>query len=124
MTIDNIRKKINQDWILTTSLYMTFIAFGLFVITDHTLMAQESEIQEPSLIISEFMAINGSKQPLTAGELLDEDGDSSDWIEIYNPTETTIDFDGWYLTENGIKFISGDDGCFKFPGRRNFLFSP
>ena len=51
--------------------------------TDCIFMAQDSDIEEPSLIISEFMAINGSKQPLEAGELLDEDGDSSDWIEIY-----------------------------------------
>ncbi|MFC1603492.1 lamin tail domain-containing protein [Planctomycetota bacterium] len=71
-------------------------------LSDYKFMAQESDIQEPSLIISEFMAINGSKQPLTAGELLDEDGDSSDWIEIYNPTETTIDLDGWYLTESTV----------------------
>jgi len=70
-------------------------------IADHTFMA-EDELQQPSLIISEFMAINGSKQPLTAGELLDEDGDSSDWIEIYNPTDTAIDLDGWYLTDSTV----------------------
>jgi hypothetical protein len=69
-------------------------------ITDLAFIAQESQEQAPSLIISEFMAINGSKPPLNAGELLDEDGDSSDWIEIYNPTNTTIDLDGWYLTDS------------------------
>jgi hypothetical protein len=33
-------------------------------------------------VISEFMASNGSKEPLAEGGLLDEDGDSSDWIEM------------------------------------------
>ena len=63
-------------------------------------MAQESQVQAPSLVISEFIAINGSKPPLEAGEILDEDGDSSDWIEIYNPASTTADLDGWYLTDS------------------------
>jgi hypothetical protein len=100
MTIDNFQKNNTHSWTLKAFLYATLLALGLFVFTDHTLMAEESELQEPLLIISEFMAINGSKQPLSAGELLDEDGDSSDWIEIYNPTEATIDLDGWYLTES------------------------
>jgi hypothetical protein len=51
-------------------------------------------------VISEFMASNGSKEPLDEGELLDEDGDSSDWIEIYNPTSEAVHLGGWYLTDN------------------------
>ncbi|MHC4326375.1 MAG: lamin tail domain-containing protein, partial [Planctomycetota bacterium] len=69
-------------------------------LSSYAFMAQESEMQAPALMISEFMAINGSKQPLEAGELLDEDGDSSDWIEIYNPTDTAVDLDNWYLTDD------------------------
>jgi len=69
-------------------------------VSDYTFVAQESQVQTPSLTISEFMAINGSKPPLEAGELLDENGDSSDWIEIYNPANTTIDLDDWYLTDS------------------------
>ncbi len=46
-----------------------------------------------TLQISEFMASNG----LT---LLDEDGDSSDWIEIHNPTNDPIDMGGWWLTDD------------------------
>ena len=38
------------------------------------------------LIINEFVARNDSEPPLRNGELLDEDGDASDWIEIYNPS--------------------------------------
>jgi len=71
-------------------------------ISDYAFMAHESQAEGPSVIISEFMAINGSKAPLDAGELLDEDGDSSDWIEIYNPTDTTVNLDGWYLTNSTV----------------------
>ena len=45
----------------------------------------------PSLVISEFMAANKTT-------LLDQDGDSSDWIEIYNGTGSAVDLSGWFLT--------------------------
>jgi hypothetical protein len=61
-------------------------------------------------VISEFMASNGSKEPLAEGELLDEDGDSSDWIEIYNPTDLTVHLGGWYLTND-----AGNLDQWKFP---------
>ena len=44
-------------------------------------------------IISEFLASN-------ADGILDEDGDSSDWIEIWNTTAATIDLAGWRLTDS------------------------
>lgn len=50
--------------------------------------------------VSEFMAINGSKAPLSRGELLDEDGDSADWIEIHNGTDAVVNLGGWYLTDD------------------------
>ncbi|TWT35138.1 CotH protein [Posidoniimonas corsicana] len=43
-------------------------------------------------VISEFVASND-------GSLLDGDGASSDWIEIYNPTSQAIDLAGWHLTD-------------------------
>jgi hypothetical protein len=45
-----------------------------------------------SLVISEFMAINSTV-------LQDEDGDYSDWIEIYNPGTDTVDLLAWSLTD-------------------------
>ncbi len=45
------------------------------------------------LVINEFMAVNGTS-------LADENGDRSDWIEIYNPTNQTVNLDGWYLTDD------------------------
>ena len=44
-------------------------------------------------IISEFMASND-------GTLLDQDGASSDWIEIINTGDTPVDLGGWSLTDN------------------------
>lgn len=44
------------------------------------------------LQITEFMAINDQT-------MIDDDDDRSDWIEIYNPTKTPVDLDGWYLTD-------------------------
>jgi hypothetical protein len=43
--------------------------------------------------ISEFMASN-------TRTLADEDGDYSDWIEIYNPSAVPVNLDGWSLTDN------------------------
>ncbi len=44
-------------------------------------------------VISEFLATN-----LNGAE--DEDGNHSDWIEIYNPDATPVNLAGWHLTDN------------------------
>ena len=66
--------------------------------TDYSLLAAHWKEEGPSVVINEFMAINNSKYPLDAGELMDENGDSSDWIELHNTTNVTISLKGWYLT--------------------------
>lgn len=43
--------------------------------------------------ISEFVALN-------TRSLVDEDGDSSDWIEIENTDDTAVSLGGWYLTDD------------------------
>ena len=45
------------------------------------------------LQLSEFMAVN-------TNSLLDEDGDYSDWMEIYNPGTSTVNLAGWHLTDS------------------------
>jgi hypothetical protein len=47
----------------------------------------------PGIMISEFMADNHDT-------LNDEDGDHSDWIEIFNPTEEPADLTGWFLSND------------------------
>ncbi|MCA9188880.1 MAG: lamin tail domain-containing protein, partial [Planctomycetales bacterium] len=44
-------------------------------------------------IINEFLAANN-------GFLQDEDGEYSDWIELYNQGDTTADLDGWSLSDD------------------------
>ena len=44
-------------------------------------------------VISEFMADSKSG-------LMDADGDFSDWIEIFNPTEFTVDLGSFFLTDD------------------------
>ncbi len=44
-------------------------------------------------MITEFMASNSST-------LADEDGEYSDWLEIYNPGPAAVDLSGWYLTDD------------------------
>src|SRR5688572_24697463 len=45
------------------------------------------------VIISEFMAINGTT-------IADEDGEFSDWIELHNTTLLPVNLAGWHLTDN------------------------
>ncbi|QEH37901.1 CotH protein [Aquisphaera giovannonii] len=47
----------------------------------------------PGLMISEFVASNKNG-------LKDQDGDASDWLEVYNPTAGSIDLTGWGLTDD------------------------
>ena len=45
----------------------------------------------PGVVISEFMAENDKG-------IHDEDGDDSDWIELYNSGFVTVNLEGWHLT--------------------------
>ena len=49
-------------------------------------------------VISEFLASN-------AGGLIDEDGEASDWIEIYNPGPQSAHLQGWSLTDDAESLV-------------------
>ena len=51
---------------------------------------------DPTIVINEFAAINDSG-------LQDEDGDHSDWLELHNYGEQSVDLSGTYLTDNRKK---------------------
>ena len=59
----------------------------------------------PTVIINEFLAANSGKT------YRDEDGDSSDWIEIYNVSDVPVYMDGWYLTDDPANLKK-----WRFPG--------
>ncbi len=69
-------------------------------IGDFAVMAENWQKHGPKAVISEFMAVNTAKYPAGENELLDEDNDSSDWIELCNPTDEEVDLAGWYLTND------------------------
>jgi hypothetical protein len=58
------------------------------------------------VVITEFMALNSTVKA-------DADGDFSDWIELYNPGETSVDLTGWHLTDE-----AGFRGKWTFPSSR------
>jgi hypothetical protein len=67
------------------SFFLLVLLFGWFLLSGGNVFSQ--------LVISEFMASNEST-------LQDEDGDYSDWIELYNPTDQAVDLTGWSLTDD------------------------
>ncbi len=58
---------------------------------------------QQNILINEFMAENSAT-------IKDSDGAFSDWIEIYNPTNNTINLSGWSLTDS-----KETPGMWKFP---------
>ena len=56
-----------------------------------TLLCSHLRAQD-TVFISEFVASNSNG-------LRDEDGDFSDWIEIFNSGTNTVNLDGWFLTD-------------------------
>lgn len=70
----------------------------LLLISGGELLAQTVAISAGGspVIINEFVASNGSG-------LVDEDGDASDWIEIYNRGGQPVNLAGWTLTDDSLE---------------------
>ncbi|MES2706704.1 MAG: CotH kinase family protein [Verrucomicrobiota bacterium] len=64
----------------------------------------DTTLPAPRPVITEFLAEN-------KGGLRDADGDSSDWIEIYNPGPTVVNLGGWYLSDT-----PANPAKWRFPG--------
>ncbi len=65
----------------------------LFLITILFLNMPMLLFSQSTVRINEFMASNRTG-------ITDEDGDTSDWIEIYNPTSAAIDLNDWIFTDD------------------------
>jgi hypothetical protein len=71
---------------------MQFKKFGWMTVV-FALAVAAIPARTQSVMITEFLASN-------SGGLLDEDGDTPDWIEIYNSATTSVDLAGWHLTDD------------------------
>src|SRR6266540_2118806 len=67
------------------------ISFGLLLLG--AVFASSFHAAGQDVRISEFMADNQNG-------IRDEDGDHSDWLELYNASLTSVDLGGWFLTDN------------------------
>ncbi len=66
------------------------------IILFFSLVALNFTTHSQTLLINEFMAKNSSS-------IEDKDGDYSDWIEIYNPTDSEINLNNYSITDNEKK---------------------
>ncbi|MBE0537310.1 MAG: chitobiase/beta-hexosaminidase C-terminal domain-containing protein, partial [Phycisphaerae bacterium] len=69
-------------------------------LSDFAVLAENWGADARPVLITEFMAANGSSLPLQPGELLDSDGDASDWLELHNPGDAAVEIGGCYLTDD------------------------
>ncbi len=71
---------------------LVFTLFSFAVLVASLASGPGVRAAEP-VIITEFVASN-------QGGLLDEDGDASDWIEVFNGSGVSVNLDGWFLTDS------------------------
>ncbi|MHC4741055.1 MAG: lamin tail domain-containing protein, partial [Planctomycetota bacterium] len=60
---------------------------------DLALLSSNWRVQNTKVLINEFVASNRNS-------LMDGDGESSDWIELYNAGDEPVSLAGWFLTDN------------------------
>lgn len=57
----------------------------------------EPRMMMAGVVINEILASSSGQY------IVDEDGDDSDYIELYNSSASTVDLSGWYLTDNNAQ---------------------
>jgi hypothetical protein len=63
------------------------------------ILALLSSAVHAQVVLSEFLASNSSS-------ITDEDGTSSDWIELFNASTNVIDLAGWHLTDRSTNLTA------------------
>jgi len=81
------------SWVPATSYGRNSTATGLKPAHCHRLLF---EPLEPRLLLASGPLITEFMADTTA---TDANGDDSDWIEIHNPTDQTIELEDWYLSD-------------------------
>ena len=90
-----------EQWLGSCSVYCADIdqANGIDIL-DFSLLAKDWQSDGAVVVIHELLASNVSTEPPAAGQILDSDGDSSDWIEIRNLSDAAINLSGWHMTDD------------------------
>jgi hypothetical protein len=84
--------------------YEIYLYFGNYEMSEPTTpFSSNQEVNISSLLINEFMADNDIT-------IVGPDGNSPDWIELFNAGDETIDLSGMYLTDDLT-----DPTCWQFP---------
>jgi hypothetical protein len=91
--------KEDDTVILAKRVHLLILIIALALTGVSTLDAQEN-VDPGYPVISEFMAINRGAGEAGEAVLRDEDGDTADWIELYNPTSRVLRVGRWYLTDD------------------------
>lgn len=89
-------------------MFYTFLRFAAWVFV--AAMLAGTQVWSQNLIISEFMAANNSG-------LRDEDGEFSDWIEIYNSERAPVSLAGWHLTDDPLDLTKWQFPNVTIPGQ-------
>jgi len=58
----------------------------------------QANLNEPGVVINEFMASNSTT-------VTDQDGEYNDWIELYNNSDSDFDLNGLYLSDNPLNIM-------------------
>ena len=74
------------------------------------------DTSETPIVITEFMAFN-------TNTLFDEDGDPSDWIEVYNRSDEPVSLGQWFLSDNRIHPIWQFPDITLAPGEFKLVFA-
>lgn len=82
-----------RPWQLGAVVSLAFCVLASILLPVPFVGTERAGAQAAALRISEFMAAN-------PGPAVDEDGDTSDWIEIQNTSEQAVFLDGWVLHDS------------------------
>lgn len=86
--------KVNQGKLARTLLVVIFVLIAVALVS--FLINKDKPATTETIQINEVMA--GNKQAVT-----DEEGNYSDWIELYNPGTTAVSLSGWGLSDSKLE---------------------
>ena len=86
--------KVNQGKLARTLLVVIFVLIAIALVS--FFINKDKPATTETIQINEVMA--GNKQAVT-----DEEGNYSDWIELYNPGTTAVSLSGWGLSDSKLE---------------------